>query len=171
MDNSIINTTKKVLNNSRFRLMFLSLILHFTLLSCAQSVPKKVCDAFLNKFVGARNIEWKQENEDSWVVFFYMEKFDDMTAHYTKSGKFQNFEIKIYDKDIPQNLACNIKQTYPMAEITEVYKKNSFKTTEYIFEILDNGELFAVNFNNDGTTTVIPKNDFRFQSRLLLANF
>lgn len=142
----------------------------FLVLACAQSVPKKASDDFLNKFMGARDIEWKKESKKGWMVSFYMEKFHYMTAHYAPSGSFKDFEIEVHGEDIPEDLVERVHKLYPNASITSVYEINALNTTGYIIEAIDDGWLFGLQFAKDGTMNIIPKDDFRFRSRIILEN-
>jgi hypothetical protein len=152
------------------KIIFPLLVALSILLSCSQTVPKVVSDAFTNKFLGARDIVWQKRPKHDWMATFYMERFHYMTAYYTPTGAFEAFEIKIHDADIPKNLVDEIRKNYPKATIYEVFELNTEHTTEYIFEIVDKGELFGIHFNEQGLSRIIPANDYRFISRIRVEN-
>ena len=160
----------RILNKTYVKRATLLFMVLFLVLACAQSVPKKANDDFLNKFMGARNIEWKKESKKGWMVSFYMEKFHYMTAHYAPSGSFKDFEIEVHGEDIPEELVEWVHKLYPNASITSVYEINALHTTGYIIEAIDDGWLFGVQLEKGGDMKIIPKDDFRFQSRIKIEN-
>ncbi|WP_149276336.1 hypothetical protein [Pareuzebyella sediminis] len=93
-----------------------------------------------------------------------------MTAHYTSSGNFENFEIALHGKDVPQNLVQRVQNSYPNATISDVYEINGERTFGYIFEVIDNGWLFGLRFSLNGSMKIIPYDDFRFRSRIKIEN-
>lgn len=152
------------------KIIFLLIMATSILKSCSQSVPKVVDEAFLNKFVGARDIVWERNPDKEWIATFYMEKFHYMTAYYTKEGKFDAFEIEIHENDIPDDLASNVYSKYPNATIFNVFEKNMALTTDYIFEVENEGQLFGIYYSDSGASSKIPPDDYRFTSRIHIEN-
>ena len=138
--------------------------------SCSQTVPKATTDAFSKKFLGAKDVIWQVGPNKDWTATFYMEKFNYMTAYYTSKGEFEAFEIEVNGEDIPKNLVQKVFLKYPSATIYSVFEKNTIHDTKYIFEIIDNGNLFGLLFKENGKIIIIPKDDYRFQKRVRIEN-
>lgn len=85
-------------------------------------------------------------------------------------GDFKDFEIEVHSEDILKYLTKQVQKWYPNASITNVYEINGVNITGYIFEVIDDGWLFGVQFEMDGSKKIIPKDDFVFQSRIRIQN-
>ena len=152
-----------------FKILSILIILSF-FQSCSQTVPKITTDAFSKKFLGAKDVFWQVGPNNDWTATFYIEKFNYMTAYYTSKGEFEAFEIEVFDESIPQSLVQKTLLKYPSATIYSVFEKNTLHDTEYIFEIIDNGDLLGLLFKENGKIIIIPKEDYRFQIRVKVEN-
>ncbi|HCO83011.1 MAG TPA: hypothetical protein DIT95_05710 [Arenibacter sp.] len=146
------------------------IMLLVALQSCLKKVPKAVEDAFLDRFFGAKDLVWAKTPNNDWSATFYIEKYHYITANFSPTGTFEAMEIEIHDDDIPENIVNKIYSMYPDATIFNVFEKNSEKSTSFIFEIENKGQLFGIYFNKDGTYQIIPPDDYRFISRINIEN-
>ena len=148
----------------------LYIMLLFPFQSCLNTVPKVVDDAFIEKFFDAKDVVWVNGPNNDWIVTFYIKKFHYIKAYYTPIGTCKAFEIEVHDADIPKEFVNIIFSKFPGATLYNVFEKKSEKTTAYIFELEDNGQLFGIYFMKDGTYHIIPPDDFRFTSRIHIEN-
>ncbi|MBT2161281.1 hypothetical protein [Zobellia barbeyronii] len=152
------------------KIAFLLLVATFILISCSPSVPKVIEEAFLRRFVGAKDIMWQRNSEQKWIAIFYSKKFDYMTAYYSKEGKLEALETEIYEEEIPDDLVDNVYLKYPNSLVFSVFRRNTKVNTDYIFEIVNNGQLFGLYYSGNGTTNIIPADNIRFTSRIIIEN-
>ncbi|MBC71520.1 MAG: hypothetical protein CMH47_04390 [Muricauda sp.] len=138
--------------------------------ACTRKVPDTIDRAFTSKFLNARDIEWHYSPDGHWLVNFYMEKFDYMTASYTLDGLLEYFELELHGEEVPKQLMDRVKKAYPESTLFDVYERNRGNSAEYIFEIVDHGSLFGIDFFEDGHRQIIPSNDYRFTSRILVGD-
>mgnify|MGYP004191648013 FL=1 len=99
-----------------------------------------------------------------------MEKFDYMSASYTLDGLLEYFELELHGEEVPKQLMDRVKKTYPEGDVYKVYERNRGNSAEYIFELVDHGSLFGVDFFEDGRSQIIPPDDYRFTSRILVGD-
>lgn len=145
----------------------------FTLLlvdACSREIPNSVKEAFSSRFTNSKGVEWRKGPNQDWEVSFYMEKFHYMTAHFTADGILEDFEKEVHGKDIPKSMEHKIHSAYPSGIIFNVYEKNATNSIDYIFEIEDHGQLFGIDFSENGSSKIIPPNARRFTSRSQVEN-
>lgn len=135
-------------------------------IACSRKVPDNIDRAFTSKFMNAREVEWHEDLKGHWLVSFYLEKFKYMTASYTLDGMLDYFELEVDWEDVPKEMMVRVLAAYPNGTIFDVYERNRGNSAEYIFEIVDKGTLFGVDFFQDGRCEVIPSDDYRFTSRI-----
>lgn len=136
--------------------------------ACTRKVPDTIDRAFTSKFLNARDVEWNRGPDGHWLVSFYMEKFYYMTASYTLDGLLEYFELELEGEDVPKQLLDRVKKAYPESTVFDVYERNRGNSAEYIFELVDHGSLFGVDYFEDGHSQIIPSDDYRFTSRVLV---
>ncbi len=138
--------------------------------ACSPTVPDAIRGAFRSKFLNSRSARWKRKPNGDWLVSFYMEKFNDMTACYSPEGQLRYFELEVGPEEVPKELSYRIDAAFPDGMVCGIYERNMGNVTHYIFEIIDKGQLFGIYFEENANILFIPPDDYRFTSRVVIEN-
>jgi uncharacterized membrane protein YkoI len=130
-----------------FGALFAVAILAFT--SIGDKAPKKVLDAFANKFPNANDVKWEKENETEWEAEFKMDKIE-YSSNFLEDGTWKETEHEIDEKDIPLNVKKSLMESFPGFEIEEAEISETPNEIIYEFEI-EKGEVeMSVVMTTDG---------------------
>lgn len=112
-----------------------TIALVIALFACTQDPPKKVTDAFTNKFTNTTDVRWEQENENEWEADFKSEGTE-MSASFTNDGKWLETETLLNKKDIPADVYKAVLLKFEGWEVDEVesIETPDFKGYEMVLE-------------------------------------
>jgi hypothetical protein len=142
------------IKNKQMKTTILSLaaILLFSFTACGQSgkdVPAPVKSAFSQKFSGAANVKWSQENDKEWEAEFKMDG-KDYSANYDNAGGWMETEYKISTKEIPASVTASIGKEFAGYKTDESEVSETEKGKVYEFVLSKGKEKLEVTFSNDG---------------------
>jgi hypothetical protein len=111
-------------------------ILLFSFTACGQSgkeVPAPVKSAFSQKFSGASNVKWSQENDKEWEAEFKLGG-KDYSANFDNVGTWVETEYQISVKEIPAAVKTTLDKESEGAKIkvSEVTETKDGKSYEFV---------------------------------------
>lgn len=127
----------------------LTLLVGTTLMSCAQSTPAKVTEAFKTKFPNAKSVKWEKENDTEWEAEFKLNGVD-YSANFGTDGTWKETEHKIKSKDLPQAVKNTLATEFTGYEIEDAEMVETPSFNGYEVEIEKGEETMEVVLDKSG---------------------
>ena len=127
----------------------MTLLVGATVVSCAQSTPAKVTEAFKAKFPNAKSVEWEKENDAEWEAEFKLNGVE-YSANFSTDGMWKETEHEIKVSELPQSVTSTLSKEFSGFEIEEVEMIETPEFSGYEVEIEKGEETMEVVLNNTG---------------------
>jgi hypothetical protein len=95
-------------------------LLSFSCSEKSMEVPREVTATFQQKYPSAESIEWEMEDGDYEAEFKIGGQ--EMSANFTKAGKWLESETEMKVSDLPAAVVASITTNFPGAKVTEAEK-------------------------------------------------
>ena len=127
----------------------MTLLVGATLMSCAQSTPAKVIEAFKAKFPNAKSVEWEKENDTEWEAEFKLNGVE-YSANFGTDGTWKETEHEIKTKDLPQAVKNTLDTEFKGYEIEDAEMVETPSFNGYEVEIEKGEETMEVVLDKSG---------------------
>lgn len=127
----------------------MTLLVGATLMSCAQSTPAKVTEAFKSKFPNAKSVEWEKENDTEWEAEFKLNGIE-YSANFGTDGTWKETEHEIKVNELPESVKNTLANEFSEYEIEEAEMVETPDFNGYEVEIEKGEETMEVVFDKSG---------------------
>lgn len=127
----------------------MTLLVGTTLMSCAQSTPAKVTEAFKAKFPNAKSVEWEIENDTEWEAEFKLNGIE-YSANFGTDGTWKETEHEIKVNELPESVKNTLAKEFSEYEIEEAEMVETPDFNGYEVEIEKGEETMEVVFDKSG---------------------
>ena len=127
----------------------MTLLVGATVVSCAQSTPAKVTEAFKAKFPNAKSVEWEKENDTEWEAEFKLNGVE-YSANFSTDGMWKETEHEIKVNELPEGVKNTLAKEFSEYEIEEAEMIEIPEFSGYEVEIEKGEETMEVVLDNNG---------------------
>lgn len=105
-----------------------------TAVSCGQSAPAKVQEAFIAKFSNAEHVKWEKENSTEWEAEFKMDG-KEYSANFSIDGEWKETEHEVKKSDLPVAVKSTLSSEFAGYEVEEAEMIETPKFKGYELEL------------------------------------
>ena len=118
-------------------------------MSCAQSAPTKVNNAFKAKFPNAKYVEWEKEKETEWEAEFKLNGVE-YSANFLNDGTWKETEHEIKVSELPNSVRNTLSTEFSGYEIEGAEMTETPEFSGYEVEIEKGEETIEVVLDKSG---------------------
>jgi hypothetical protein len=116
----------------------------------ANEIPKKVQQAFENKFPDVKKVEWSKENADEFEAEYKINGIE-RSSNFDKDGQWLVTETEIKAEQLPATIMTVIKNDFSNYKIEEIEKvETSFNELFYEVTLEKKKSNLEVKFSSEG---------------------
>lgn len=132
------------------RMIFLAtVLLGLSSVSCGQSAPENVKEAFSKKFPDAKDVKWEKENKSEWEAEFKMAG-EEYSANFSNEGEWMETEHEMKISDLPNVVKNTLSSEFDGYEVEEAEMVETPKFKGYELELEKGKSTLEVVFDANG---------------------